>query len=1092
MRRVQIALVALLIGLLAACGRDALPEPPIAPQEAKNVFVNEIHYDNSGTDTGEFVEIAGTAGTDLDGYDLVLYNGTDSQRSPYGTVELSGVIDEEEDGFGALSFGFPANGLQNGAPDGLALVDPMGNVSQFLSYEGAFTAASGPAVGMTSTDIGVEEGSGTPVGFSLQLTGTGSTAGGFTWAGPAAASPGDVNGGQNFRAGDPTPPIVINELDADTPGSDTAEFVELYDGGVGNTPLDGLVVVFFNGSGDASYEAFDLDGQTTDENGFFVLGNPGVTDVDLAFDPGSFGALQNGADAVALYQGDAADFPNDTLVTTDNLLDAIVYDTDDGDDSGLLDGLGETIQFNEDANNDKDNQSNARVPDGTGAFVAQAPTPGEANEADDSGDGGGDVVAIYDIQGAALTSPLEGERVTTTGVVTAVDSNGFYLQDPIGDGDDATSDALFVFTSGTPGVSVADALRVSGVVSEFFPGGQGTGNQPTTQIGGGPTVTTLSTGNALPEPVLLGVERTPPTGNIDDDAGASFEPSTDGLDFFESLEGMRITVNQPLAVAPTSRFGEIFTVVNFGANADSLSERGTDNIGPQDFNPEKVQIAADAFTPGDLPLVDVGAELDNVTGVLGYSFGNYEVLATEAVTVADMSGLQPEVSGIEGDEDTLTVASYNVLNLDPNDGDGDADVANGRFDAIADQIVDNLNAPDVVALQEVQDNDGSVDSAVTAADLTLQTLVDSIETNGGPSYAFIDNTFIQDDASGGQPGGNIRVAFLYNDARVELVEGSVRPIGDQEPGSPFSGARLPLVAQFSFNGEDVTVVNNHFSSKGGSAPVFGVEQPFEERQEDVTVNGSLDERRAQSDAVQSFVNGLEDEDVVVLGDFNEFEFVSPVEELETGAGLNNLTETLPEDERYSFIFQGNSQSLDHILVSDSLLDGAEFDIVHVNSEFAETDARASDHDPLLAELELRPSDTEAPVITLKRSSEVLWPPNHKYEIIDLAQIIASVSDDVSDLSVADVVITRVSSDEPENGTGDGNTADDIVLEGCQTVKLRAERSGRGDGRVYTIELAVRDAAGNVGTATYWVEVPKGRKDGAVDSGAAYSVTGCEL
>ena len=158
-----------------------------------------------------------------------------------------------------------------------------------------------------------------------------------------------------------------------------------------------------------------------------------------------------------------------------------------------------------------------------------------------------------------------------------------------------------------------------------------------------------------------------------------------------------------------------------------------------------------------------------------------------------------------------------------------------------------------------------------------------------------------------------------------------------------------------FNGQLVTVVVNHFSSKGGSAPILGIEQPFEARQEDVTVNGSLDERQAQSVAVQAFFSDLLAADpaakIVVLGDFNEFEFISPLRSLEA-AGLTNLTWRLDEHERYSFIFQGNSQSLDHILVSDSLRDMAHFDAVHLNVEFAETPARASDHDPLVVGLEI--------------------------------------------------------------------------------------------------------------------------------------------
>ncbi|MEO1654781.1 MAG: endonuclease/exonuclease/phosphatase family protein, partial [Bacteroidota bacterium] len=328
------------------------------------------------------------------------------------------------------------------------------------------------------------------------------------------------------------------------------------------------------------------------------------------------------------------------------------------------------------------------------------------------------------------------------------------------------------------------------------------------------------------------------------------------------------------------------------------------------------------------------------------------------------STLTAETSSIQGTQNQLTVASYKVLNLDPllevqsrTSGNQarnvDDDIADGRFAAIAAQIVNNLNSPDIIGLQEIQDNTGGeIVDTIISADVTLQTLITAISNAGGPTYAFIDNTFITDLASGGQPGGNIRTAYLYNPNRVDLLENSIATIGGQGSGEAFEGARLPLVASFEFNGEVITVINNHFSSKGGSAPIFGLEQPFESRQEEVTVNGSLDERQRQSDAVQTFVsNGLAENanaNIIVLGDLNEFEFVSPVLELETDAGLNNLTNTLAEDERYSFIFQGNSQSLDHILVSDNLNSIASFDIVHVNSEFEDTDMRASDHDPLLA------------------------------------------------------------------------------------------------------------------------------------------------
>ncbi len=180
--------------------------------------------------------------------------------------------------------------------------------------------------------------------------------------------------------------IVINEVDADQTGTDSAEFIELYDGGTGNTSLDGYVLVLFNGSDDASYGgAIDLDGYSTDADGYFVVGSANVANVDLiAF---TTNGIQNGADAVALYSGyNDTDFPGDTPVTLTNLIDALVYDTDDSDDSGLLVLLnsGEP-QINENGNGNKVTESNQRRPDGSGGarntstYIQASPTPGATN-----------------------------------------------------------------------------------------------------------------------------------------------------------------------------------------------------------------------------------------------------------------------------------------------------------------------------------------------------------------------------------------------------------------------------------------------------------------------------------------------------------------------------------------------------------------------------------------------------------------------------------------------------------------------------------------------------------------------------------------
>ncbi|RMG94041.1 MAG: ExeM/NucH family extracellular endonuclease [Chloroflexi bacterium] len=235
---------------------------------ATTVFINEIHYDNSGTDTGEAIEIAGPAGTDLTGWSLVLYNG--STGLTYSTTTLNGTIPNQQNGFGTVSISYPTNGIQNGAPDGIALVDATNTVVQFLSYEGTFTAGDGPAAGMTSMDIGVSESSSTAAGDSLQLTGTGSTYEDFTWASAMPNTFGAVNTGQTFGSTAP-PAVSISEIRIDQPGTDNDEYFELT--GDPGTSLDGLTyLVIGDGTGGSGVieAVVDLTGNTIPASGFFV------------------------------------------------------------------------------------------------------------------------------------------------------------------------------------------------------------------------------------------------------------------------------------------------------------------------------------------------------------------------------------------------------------------------------------------------------------------------------------------------------------------------------------------------------------------------------------------------------------------------------------------------------------------------------------------------------------------------------------------------------------------------------------------------------------------------------------------------------
>lgn len=572
-------------------------------------------------------------------------------------------------------------------------------------------------------------------------------------------------------------------------------------------------------------------------------------------------------------------------------------------------------------------------------------------------------VRIRDIQGASHVSPLVGQSVfAVPGVVTAIRSNGFYIQDPQPDADVATSEGLFVFTSAAPTVAVGDSVLVNGTVAEFRPGGAGGfANLSITEIVG-PSVSVVSGGNPLPPPIVIGSGgRAVPTQVIDDDAtgdvesSGSFDAVADGIDFYESLEGMRVSIANPVAVGPTNDFGELPVVVDGGANAGLRTPRGGLIIRPADFNPERI-VLDDGIAP--VPAADVGDQLSSVVAIVDYSFGNFKFLVTSTPTVTD-TGPAVEAATIVGDPRRLSVASYNVENLSVA---GPA----ARFTAIADQIVNRLRSPDVVSLIEIQDDNGTTNDGNVSAAGTYAALVGAIATAGGPAYQVREIAPI-DNADGGAPGGNIRVAFMFNPARVTFVDrpggtatsgttATSGPNGLQLTFSPgrvdptqtaWTASRKPLAGEFLFNGRRVFLVANHFNSKGGDDPLFGRFQP--------PVRSSETQRVAQAATVSLFVQSLRAIDpqaaVVVLGDLNDFQFSDVLMLLKSGSGLVNLVDSLPEDSRYSYNFEGNAQTLDHILVSPTLATFAspEIDVVHVNSEYA---AQVSDHDPLVATLAL--------------------------------------------------------------------------------------------------------------------------------------------
>lgn len=575
-------------------------------------------------------------------------------------------------------------------------------------------------------------------------------------------------------------------------------------------------------------------------------------------------------------------------------------------------------------------------------------------------------VRISDIQGTGHISSFRNQTVSNVaGIVTIKASNGFYLQDPTPDSDERTSEGIFVFTSSAPTVFVGDSILVSGTVTEFRPGNDAN-NLTKTQITT-PTIVTVSSGNDLPTATILGNGgRTIPTTVIDNDTIANietgtttFDPAQDGIDFYESLEGMLVQVNNPITTSPTANFGtseEIWVLADNGANATGRTVRGGSLISASDFNPERIQID-DLNNSLVLPEVNVGTQLSNIVGVVDYSFNNYEVLISAAPTVVQNSNLQKEVTSLTSTTNQLTIATYNVENLDPSDDPT-------KFNNLANRIVNNLKSPDIISLEEIQDNNGATNDSVVDASTTFQKLIDEITAAGGPTYQYRQINPV-DDTNGGEPGGNIRVGFLFNPNRVSFVDRpggtsttsttvtnvSGVPTVSNSPGlidptnSAFTSSRKPLVGEFTFNGETVYVIGNHFNSKGGDQPLFGPNQP--------PTLSSETQRQQQATLVKNFVESIlaiaPNANIVVAGDLNDFEFSNPVSIVES-AGLTSLIETLPQNERYTYNFEGNAQTLDHVLVSNNLLNNLDgYDVVHINSEFADQD---SDHDPSVARFNL--------------------------------------------------------------------------------------------------------------------------------------------
>lgn len=580
-----------------------------------------------------------------------------------------------------------------------------------------------------------------------------------------------------------------------------------------------------------------------------------------------------------------------------------------------------------------------------------------------------DETAISAIQGITHRSPLDGQTIPkVSGVVTALDGEGFYLQSLVPDADERTSEAIYIDVQTYLNVKRGDLVQVEdGKVREWNPAGLGENSLTITTLLAS-KVNILGQNHPLPTPVVMGQGgRMIPNQVIENDVNGyvgqsrqPLDPQEDGMDFFESLEGMLVQINNARAVSTRNAYNEVTVVVDNGQNAGIFSREGVLVLRESDPNPERI-LLDDAFIL--MPEIHVGAVFSEpIVGVVSYDFGNYRVqLLSKPVLSQNQPFKAAEAQGAQKDWE-LAVGTYNLENFNS--------LQNVEASKqVAREIVEMLKAPDILVLEEIMDDDGSMDSEQVSAERNIASLIDDIvDASKGEIVYKALNIDPARNTDGGIPGGNIRTVILYQTKRglklagasagkateeVSLRDENGRAMLSLNPGriwpgnSAFFDSRKPIIAQFIFNGQDLYVIGNHFNSKSEDGPLYGDQQPPQ--------RSSERQRIAQAKAVNGFVRDILDINpkalIFVVGDMNDFPWSASMKILQGGL-LDNLVLSLPENQRFTYMHEGNGQTLDQILASKALAPRlGSYEVIHINSLSLPVNA-SSDHDPVIAVFDL--------------------------------------------------------------------------------------------------------------------------------------------
>ncbi|KAI1381340.1 DNase I-like protein [Hypoxylon crocopeplum] len=589
--------------------------------------------------------------------------------------------------------------------------------------------------------------------------------------------------------------------------------------------------------------------------------------------------------------------------------------------------------------------------------------------------------SITQINGDHFLSPFNGQSVSNiTGIVTAKGPDGIWLRSVKLGCDKRVSDGLYVYGSAlasNTSVTVGDVIVVDGKISEYR---SSKDYMYMTELGS-PKVTAILAHGKTVEPLVLGKDTlSPPTSQYSGlDSGDVFgvpnnqslisvanprlEPELYGLDFWESLMGELVTIENPRAIGRPNQYGDTWVVGDWTTTGDNARTGLTVSAG--DGNPEGIIIGTPLDGSDNPTDTKLGDRLETITGVVYQAFGFYRILPQTNISVIEsLAPAIPPPTALtsEGACSGITVGSYNVENFYPGD--------TAHVQAVAKHIVEYMRTPDLMAIQEIQDDNGETDDGTVDADATLSALADAIFalSNNTVTYNY---TYISplNDESGGAPGGNIRVAYLYQASIIQLQNpnpGNATEANEVLPGpelkynpghidplnAAWTNSRKPLAAAWELtdgSGKTLFTVNVHFTSKGGSSSLHGDARP--------PVNGGVEDRQAQAEVTASFISSILASDpsayILTAGDYNEFAFAKPIADFATLSGLEDLDAAsgIAAEERYTYLYDMNSQELDHVFVSPALAAATQgFEHIHVNT-WVPYDDMTSDHDPSVGNLQ---------------------------------------------------------------------------------------------------------------------------------------------